>query len=31
MPLDPTAARKIKEMDEAPIELMNNLDAQLEQ
>ena len=31
MPLDPIAAKKIKEIDEAPIDLMNNLDATLEQ
>jgi hypothetical protein len=27
MPLDPRVARKIKEMDEKPIEMMNNLEA----
>ena len=31
MPLDPRVARKIRDMDEKPIELMNNLEAGYEQ
>ena len=27
MPLDPTVARKLKEIDEEPVEIMNNLEA----
>ena len=27
MPLDPTVARKLKEIDDQPVEIMNNLDA----
>ena len=27
MPLDPTVARKLREIDEEPVEIMNNLEA----